>query len=180
MIVAGVAKRASVFLLGLLGSVNSRVVYRGVRRCFLAQGRQDRQRMQTSRYHMNTDRTFLSDALWARNEDMLPGAGRSISTARRRRTRGFLGHSLTTRTGSSWRDFPERFGNWNSDFKRFRLWALFGVFGRVFNVLHGGLVALRAIDKSCNSCRIEVSVRIRLDLARGGCEKKKELCLRIT
>ena len=38
-----------------------------------------------------------------------------------------------TRTGSPWRDLPERFDNWNSVFKRFRRWAVSGVFKRVFN-----------------------------------------------
>ncbi len=40
-----------------------------------------------------------------------------------------------TRTGSPWRDLPERFGNWNSVFKRFRRWAVSGVFEGVFNEL---------------------------------------------
>ena len=39
------------------------------------------------------------------------------------------------RTGSPWRDLPERFGNWNNVFKRFRRWGLSGVFERVFNAL---------------------------------------------
>ena len=39
------------------------------------------------------------------------------------------------RTGPPWRDLPERFGNWSSEFKRFRRWALSGVVERIFNVL---------------------------------------------
>jgi transposase len=39
------------------------------------------------------------------------------------------------RTGSPWRDLPERFGHWNSIWRRFRRWALKGVFERVFNSL---------------------------------------------
>ena len=39
------------------------------------------------------------------------------------------------RTGSPWRDLPEHFGHWNSIWRRFRRWALKGVFERVFNSL---------------------------------------------
>ena len=42
------------------------------------------------------------------------------------------------RTGSPRRDLPGRFGNWNSVFRRFRRWALKGVFERVFNALSDG------------------------------------------
>lgn len=31
------------------------------------------------------------------------------------------------RTGSAWRDLPERFGNWNTIYKNFRRWAEAGV-----------------------------------------------------
>ena len=31
------------------------------------------------------------------------------------------------RTGSAWRDLPERFGNWNTIYKNFRRWATEGV-----------------------------------------------------
>ncbi len=41
------------------------------------------------------------------------------------------------RTGSSWRDLPPAFGNWNSQFRRFRRWAKAGVFERLFNAMSG-------------------------------------------
>ena len=31
------------------------------------------------------------------------------------------------RTGSAWRDLPERFGSWNTIYKNFRRWAVAGV-----------------------------------------------------
>ena len=39
------------------------------------------------------------------------------------------------RTGSPWRDLPVVFGNWNSDFLRFRRWACRGAFERLFEAL---------------------------------------------
>lgn len=39
------------------------------------------------------------------------------------------------RTGSPWRDLPPGFGNWNSQFRRFRRWAKAGVFERLFNAI---------------------------------------------
>lgn len=36
------------------------------------------------------------------------------------------------RTGSPWRDLPERFGNWSTAFLRFREWREADVFKRIF------------------------------------------------
>ena len=40
------------------------------------------------------------------------------------------------RTGSPWRDLPPGFGNWNSQFRRFRRWAKAGVFESLFKALN--------------------------------------------
>ena len=54
-------------------------------------------------------------------------------------SRQFPGAALRRfRAGSPRRGLPERFGKWNSVFKRFRRWALKGVFERVFNALSDG------------------------------------------
>ena len=39
------------------------------------------------------------------------------------------------RAGAPWRDLPEAFGKWGSVWKRFRRWALKGVFERIFATL---------------------------------------------
>ena len=39
------------------------------------------------------------------------------------------------RTGAPWRDLPPEFGNWNSQFQRFRRWAKNGVWQSLFKEL---------------------------------------------
>jgi transposase len=83
------------------------------------------------------DRSVLSDAQWDRVAPLLPGKvgdpGRSGADNRR-----FLEAVLwIARTGAPWRDLHPEFGNWNSVFKRFRRWALKGVFERIFRSLSG-------------------------------------------
>ena len=80
---------------------------------------------------------MLSDAQWERIAPLLPGKqgdpGRSG-----RDNRGFVEAVLwIARAGAPWRDLPEAFGNWNSVFRRFRRWALKGVFESLFKALSG-------------------------------------------
>jgi transposase len=80
-------------------------------------------------------RTVLTDAQWKRIAPVLPGKegdpGRSGEDNRR-----FLeGVFWIVRTGAPWRDLPDEFGNWFSVWKRFRRWALKGVFERIFETL---------------------------------------------
>jgi transposase len=77
----------------------------------------------------------LNDEQWERVGPLLPGKkgdrGRSGKD-----NRLFLEAVLwIVRTGSPWRDLPESFGNWFSVWKRFRRWALKGVFERIFAAL---------------------------------------------
>lgn len=80
-------------------------------------------------------RTVLTDAQWDRIAPLVPGKegdpGRSGEDNRR-----FLEAVLwIVRTGAPWRDLPPCFGNWSSVWKRFRRWALNGVFVRLFRAL---------------------------------------------
>jgi transposase len=81
------------------------------------------------------DRLVLSDAQWARMADLIPGKpgdpGRS-GTDNRRFVEAVL---WIVRTSSPWRDLPAMFGHWNSVFRRFRRWAVAGVFERMFKAL---------------------------------------------
>lgn len=80
-------------------------------------------------------RHAISDDDWARIKDLLPGQpGQHGKAAKDNRL--FLDAVLwIARTGAPWRDLPERFGNWNSTWRRFDRWARKGVWRRVFEAL---------------------------------------------
>jgi putative transposase len=82
-------------------------------------------------------RLMLKDEQWGRIAPLVPGKkgdpGRSGED-----NRLFLeGVLWIARTGSPWRDLPAYFGKWFSAWKRFRRWALKGVFEKIFRVLSG-------------------------------------------
>lgn len=81
----------------------------------------------------------LTDEQWMRIESLLPGRegdpGRSGEDNRR-----FVNAVIwIARTGAPWRDLPERFGNWNSVYKRFNRWCERGVWQRLLEALKGDL-----------------------------------------
>jgi transposase len=80
-------------------------------------------------------RHAISDDDWARIQDLLPGQpGQHGKVAKDNRL--FLDAVLwIARTGAPWRDLPERFGNWNSTWRRFDRWARKGVWQHVFETL---------------------------------------------
>ena len=80
-------------------------------------------------------RHAISDENWERIRDLLPGKkGDPGVTARDNRL--FIDAVLwIAKTGAPWRDLPERFGNWNSTWKRFDRWARKGVWQKVFETL---------------------------------------------
>ena len=80
-------------------------------------------------------RMVLNDAQWALMEPHCLGKrtdpGRSGTD-----NRLFLEAVLwIARTGSPWRDLPEVFGKWNTQFKRFRDWVKADVFKRIFDAV---------------------------------------------
>jgi transposase len=79
-------------------------------------------------------RHALTDAQWARLEPLLPqrAAGRKSDRGDRRFVDAVV---FRAKTGSQWRDLPERFGNWKSVYNRFANWAKKDVWARVFREL---------------------------------------------
>jgi transposase len=80
-------------------------------------------------------RHAISDDDWVRIKDLLPGLpGQHGKVAKDNRL--FIDAVLwIARTGAPWRDLPERFGPWNSAWRRFDRWARKGVWQRVFDAL---------------------------------------------
>lgn len=86
---------------------------------------------------MNEQRFVVTDDVWQRLEPHLPGKA-SDAGATARDNRLFLESVFwRVRTGSPWCDLPPAFGNWNSQFRRFRRWAKAGVFDSLFKVMSG-------------------------------------------
>jgi len=80
-------------------------------------------------------RHSISNEHWVRIEALLPGrAGDPGVTARDNRL--FIDAVLwIARTGAPWRDLPERFGNWNSAWRRFDRWCRKGAWLRIVEAL---------------------------------------------
>jgi transposase len=77
-------------------------------------------------------RHAISGDDWSRIEGLLPGRGERPA----RDNRLFVDAALWVgKTGAPWRDLPERFGNWNSAWRRFDRWSRKGVWARVFAAL---------------------------------------------
>ena len=86
---------------------------------------------------MDKKRFVLSDPVWARLAPLLPGKA-SDSGVTAGDNRLFLEAVFwRVRTGSPWRDLPEKFGNWNSQFRRFRRRAERGIFESLFKAMTG-------------------------------------------
>jgi transposase len=77
----------------------------------------------------------ISDADWDRIKDLLPGQpGQHGGIAEDNRR--FLNAVLyVARTGIPWRDLPERYGHWNSQWRRFDRWSKAGRFQALAAVL---------------------------------------------
>ena len=79
----------------------------------------------------------IGNSEWERIKDTLPpentGEGRP-SKPNREMLNGML---WKAKTGSPWRDLPERFGPWETVYSRFRLWSKNGVFQKLFESLAG-------------------------------------------
>ena len=80
-------------------------------------------------------RHAIADAHWERIKDLLPGRpGQPGWVARDNRL--FIDAVLfVAKTGIPWRDLPERFGKWNTAWRRFDRWSRKGVWRAVFEAL---------------------------------------------
>ena len=86
---------------------------------------------------MDDQRLVISDGLWERMDPLLPGKATDRGTTAKDNRLFLKALFWKVRTGSPWRDLPDRFGKWNSQFRRFRRWSVSGLFERLFEALRG-------------------------------------------
>lgn len=82
-------------------------------------------------------RHALTDEQWLQIQGLLPGQGKQRGRPAADNRRFVEAVLWIAKTGAPWRDLPERFGPWNSVFRRFSRWAHAGVWARVLQVLSG-------------------------------------------
>ena len=75
----------------------------------------------------------LSDTEWAIIQPLLPNKPRGVPRSDDRRVLNGIFYIL--RTGSPWRDLPERYGPYTTVYNRFNRWAKVGIWINVFNAL---------------------------------------------
>lgn len=89
----------------------------------------------------------LSDAEWTIIAPLLPNKPRGVPRVDDRRVVNGIFYVL--RTGSPWRDLPERYGPYTTVYNRFNRWAKAGVWLKVFEALsERSPVSLHLIDSS--------------------------------
>ena len=108
-------------------------------------------------------RHALRDDQWAKIKDFLPGReGHVGGTAANNRL--FVDAVIFRyRTGVSWRDLPDRFGNGVAVHRRYRRWCVSGVFTRIFEAL--------SIDPDAEYMSID-STSVRAHQHSAGAQKK--------
>jgi transposase len=75
----------------------------------------------------------LSEAEWRLIEALLPNKPRGVARVDDRRVINGIFYVL--RTGSPWRDLPERYGPYTTVYNRYNRWAKAGVWLRIFETL---------------------------------------------
>ena len=75
----------------------------------------------------------LTDFEWGLIQPLLPNKPRGVARVDDRRV--LNGIFWVLRTGSPWRDLPERYGPYTTVYNRFSRWAKAGVWVRVFETL---------------------------------------------
>ena len=94
----------------------------------------------------------LTEFEWRVIAPLLPNKPRGVARIDDRRV--LNGIFWVLRSGSPWRDLPERYGPYNTCYNRFRRWTKAGVRDRIMDAItnaYGGDV--RMIDGTSGDCR---------------------------
>jgi transposase len=93
-------------------------------------------------------RHAISDADWERIKDLLPGREGQTGWVAADNRRFIDAVLWIAKTGVPWRDLPERFGKWNSVWKRFDRWARKGTWKLVFEALQDADLEWLVLDST--------------------------------
>lgn len=105
----------------------------------------------------------LHEHEWARIADHLPGRAGTVGKPAQD-NRHFVNAVIwIARSGAPWRDLPERYGPWNSVWRRFRRWAQRGRWEQIFQSL--------AVDADLEELLID-STTVRAHQHAAGAAKK--------
>ena len=88
----------------------------------------------------------LTDDRWDRIEPLLPTQSRGGRWADHRTV--LNGMFWILNSGAHWRDMPERYGNWETVYGRYRRWTREGLIDRILERLHVSLDEYGRIDWS--------------------------------
>ena len=108
----------------------------------------------------------LTDAEWEQFKPYIPEEQESVSRGRPSKdSRTMLnGIFWILRSGAAWRDLPERYGPWQTVYKRFLKWSKAGIFEKIFQDL--------AADADMQDISID-STCIKAHKASAGAKKEK-------
>ena len=103
----------------------------------------------------------LTEVEWRILRVLLPVEGKSGKRARGRPpedNRSIINGILwRLRTGAPWRDVPEKYGKWNSIYRRFRRWSTCGVWESVATALAETMAESAHYDIDSTTVRAHVS-----------------------
>lgn len=74
----------------------------------------------------------LTDSQWQKVEPLIHRHGRGSKLGDRSFVNAVI---FALKTGTPWRDLPERYGNWKTVYNRFAQWSKAGRFERIFRAL---------------------------------------------
>lgn len=95
---------------------------------------------------MDDSRLLLTDEIWHRLAAALSGLKSRAGAPPKQSDRDFIEAVLyLARTGSPWRDLPERFGNWDAVYQRFRRWEQAGRWRALFEQLPADLQEVHTV-----------------------------------
>jgi transposase len=95
---------------------------------------------------MDDSRLLLTDEIWGRLAEALSGLKSRAGAPPKQSDRDFVEAVLhLARTGEPWRDLPERFGEWDAVYQRFRRWEKAGRWQALFERLPAEFQEVRTI-----------------------------------